>query len=109
MFSFLRETWAPHDFDSSDDDTPSSNKKDESKPSTPIEDAAVSVMLDISDISVSSIESEPHARISQLEEQNARMVSQLSSLQGIITSKSSLYLDYKAKYEVRYFIFILLL
>jgi hypothetical protein len=39
-------------------------------------------------------------KLQVLEERNKKMTKQLSTLQGIITSKSSLYLEYKKKFEV---------
>jgi hypothetical protein len=39
-------------------------------------------------------------KLQAMEERNKKMTKQLSVLQGIITSKSSLYLEYKRKFEV---------
>lgn len=39
-------------------------------------------------------------KLQAMEERNKKMTKQLSTLQGIITSKSSLYLEYKRKFEV---------
>ena len=100
MFGFLRDSWAPQDRDSSDDEgtDPSPRQND-------IFPASVSLSPCPSDVNIagsnmSTIDDNPMSRLRQLEDQNARMVTQLSSLQEIISVKSSLYLDYKAKYEV---------
>jgi hypothetical protein len=47
-----------------------------------------------------SQESSLTLKLQAMEERNKKMTKQLSTLQGIITSKSSLYLEYKRKFEV---------
>lgn len=42
-------------------------------------------------------------RIKELEDNNLKFVTQLTNLQSIISTKSSLYLEYKEKYEVNLF------
>ena len=46
------------------------------------------------------VDSDLLLKVESLEENNRKMTKQLSTLQGIITSKSALYLEYKQKYEV---------
>mmetsp|Transcript_10802 Transcript_10802/g.16432 ORF Transcript_10802/g.16432 Transcript_10802/m.16432 type:complete len:1122 (-) Transcript_10802:87-3452(-) len=123
MFSFLQDSWVTTIENTSDEDEIQSQS---SLPSNQIEDnnddrnnLHSTISLEDTDFisskesshdkndlhsTISSkdtnfISSNESSRIRELEEQNSVMVKQLESLQGIISSKTSLYLDYKSKYE----------
>lgn len=82
------------------------SKSEESEFAKGLDEEDLSVPLDTpaSDATISAGVGEAAAfalKLQAMEERNKKMTKQLSALQGIITSKSSLYLEYKRKFEVR--------
>jgi hypothetical protein len=115
MFSFLKDHWVDNYSEESEEEdgerereeiytrkpSPSSSFGSELpsiRPSSISQDASSDSLPTYTTSSSSTTVSQE--RIKELEEQNSKLISQISDLQRIITTKSSLYLEYKEKYEV---------
>ena len=111
MFSFLKDSWGHSYSEDSEEDGEGEGQDDkeelytrkfssaevtsptiEAIPSPPSSSASSASALPLS--------SSSQERIKELEEQNSKFLNQISDLQRILTTKSSLYLEYKDRYEV---------
>jgi hypothetical protein len=101
MFSFLNSTFATaHNFD---DDSDEDVKHREETPKNTSSTDELSTIADLKPpSSLDPVNEDPlfGRRLRDLEEQNSKLVAQLSSLQNIIATKTSTCNEYKAKYEV---------
>jgi hypothetical protein len=117
MFSFLKDHWVDNYSEGSEEEDADGEKEEiytrkipASSSSSNLPSMAVSsVSHDSSDTPLPSSSSTitsfssttvSQERVKELEEQNSKFINQISDLQRIITTKSSLYLEYKEKYEV---------
>jgi hypothetical protein len=110
MFSFLKDSWV-HNY-SDEDENEYSSHNPAAAPSAPTTISEHSIPFDNTQTPPPMTTNGviPHAherfsderlhRLNELEEQNSKFINQISNLQSIISSKSSLYLEYKEKYEV---------
>jgi hypothetical protein len=106
MFSFLKESWVHNYSDDEENEysshhpepPPSPSPQGATFPSDNIQTPPPRIPND-NTLHESVIDHRLH-RLQELEEQNSKFINQISHLQSIISSKSSLYLEYKEKYEV---------
>lgn len=106
MFSFLKDSWGHSYSEDSEEDGEGEGQGQDDKEELYTRKFSSPAEVPSPPAALEPITSPPPAssasqeRIKELEEQNSKFLNQISDLQRILTTKSSLYLDYKDRYEV---------